>query len=137
MKIGEVAKSSGLSAKTIRYYEQIGLLSTPARASSGYREYTEQDCRRLVFLRHARQVGFSTEACKQLLALYENPERRSQEVHALVRDKLKAIEQQVRELKSMKNILEKMSLQCANDEGAECAIINSLADTEMLEKNHV
>lgn len=136
MKIGEVAKHSGLSSKTIRYYEKIGLLSAPPRTSGGYRDYADKDRRRLVFLRHARQVGFSTDACRQLLALYENPERRSVEVHALVTEKLDAIEQQLRELKSLKKVLQKMSAQCANDEGADCAIINSLADAEMLETNH-
>ncbi|MEH6638895.1 MAG: MerR family transcriptional regulator [Porticoccaceae bacterium] len=128
MKIGEVANHSGLTPKTIRYYEDIGLLSAPRRSASGYRVYDQADQRRMVFLRHARQVGFSTDDCRQLLALYEDPERRSTEVHALVADKLRVIEQQLSELNALHTVLQEMSTQCANDHSAQCAIIDSLAN---------
>lgn len=128
MKIGEVANHSGLTPKTIRYYEDIGLLSAPLRSASGYRVYDQADQRRMVFLRHARQVGFSTDDCRPLLALYEDPERRSTEVHALVADKLRVIEQQLSELQALHTVLQEMSAQCANDHSAQCAIIDSLAN---------
>ena len=128
MKIGELAKISGLTTKAIRYYEEIGLVTAPRRSASGYRDYDEADQRRMVFLRHARQVGFSTDDCRQLLALYENPRRRSAEVHTLVAEKLSVIEQQLSELQSLQRVLQEMAKQCANDSSAHCAIIDSLAN---------
>ena len=127
MKIGEVAKYGGLTPKAIRYYEDIGLLTVPRRSASGYRVYEEADLHRMVFLRHARQVGFSIDDCRQLLALYENPERRSAEVHTLLAEKLVFIEQQLSELQSLHTVLQEMAEQCANDDSANCAIIDSLS----------
>jgi MerR family copper efflux transcriptional regulator len=127
MNIGEAAKQSGLSSKTIRYYESIDLIVPSARRDNGYREYSESKVQELIFLRHARQFGFALDECKQLLALYTNPGRQSRDVHNLVAEKLADIELRIAELKNMKRVLEEMSGQCPNDEGAACAILDNLA----------
>ncbi len=127
MNIGEVAKKSGLSARNIRYYESVGLVLPSERRENGYRQYDAGKLRELLFLRHARQFGFSLEECSRLLSLFRNPNRRSQEVHSLVADKLTEIDQRIADLQALKQVLAEMSGQCANDEGADCSIIEALA----------
>lgn len=127
MNIGDAAAYSGLSSKTIRYYESVGLVEPSTRRDNGYREYSEEKLRELVFLRHTRQFGFDLKECKTLLDLYRDPQRRSQDVHEVVADKLHDIEQRINELQTMKTLLEAMSGLCPNDHGAECAIIDALA----------
>lgn len=127
MNISKAAKESGLSSKTIRYYESIALLEPPARGTNRYRDYQTRDIERLRFLGHAREVGFSLQECKQLLDLYSNPGRKSAHVKALVMEKINEIEQKIQKLRNMKKTLTRLAEQCAGDEGPECAIIETLA----------
>jgi len=131
MKISEVAFRTGLDAKTIRYYESIGLVDSPRRQANGYRDYGEGNVRQLWFLRHARQFGFSVEECRELLALWANPQRRSSEVHKLVTEKVQNIDRHICELQEMKTLLSELLEKCPGDDNPECSIINKLAsDTE-------
>jgi len=130
VKISEVAKQIGLNAKTIRYYERIGLVDMPPRLDNGYREYADEHVQQLWFLRHARQFGFSIDECRELLGLWVNPNRRSAEVHALVSDKVSDIDQHIRELKEMKKVLTELLDKCPGDDSPDCAIINKLALTQ-------
>lgn len=127
MKISEVAKQTGLNAKTIRYYERISLVDRPPRLENGYREYADQHVQQLWFLRHARQFGFSIDECRELLSLWVNPNRRSAEVHSLVSDKVRDIEKHIRELREMKKMLTELLKKCPGDDSSECAIIDKLA----------
>ena len=127
MNIGSIARASGLSAEAIRYYEDIGLLPRAKRSANGYRVYSQTDLARLKFLRQARKVGFTIDQSRQLLALYENPQRKSASVHALVADKLVAVERQMQELETLYRLLNELISVCPNDEQASCAIIDSLA----------
>ncbi|MEZ0122022.1 MAG: MerR family transcriptional regulator [Candidatus Reddybacter sp.] len=127
MNISEAAKLSGLPAKTIRYYESIDLISPPRRAANGYRRYGKTDIATLCFLRQARQFGFNIDQCRLLLGLYKNPQRRSAEVHQLVSDKLEEVDAHIRELGETRELLAKLVGACANDEAADCVIIDRLA----------
>ncbi len=127
MKISDVAKRTGLDAKTIRYYESIDLVDSPPRRENGYREYTEQGIQQLGFLRKARKFGFSINECRALLALWANPNRRSAEVHGLVTEKVRDIDVHILELKSMKKMLSDLLAQCPGDDSPSCAIISKLA----------
>ena len=91
MNIGEASEKTGLPAKTIRYYEEIGLIM-PSRAGNGYRDYSASDVHKLAFLHRSRDLGFSVEECRQLLALYEDKERASSDVKALALDKIREID---------------------------------------------
>ena len=82
MNVGDAAHRSGLPAKTIRYYEEIGLIA-PARAGNGYRDYSGDDIHRLAFLRRARNLGFSIDDCRQLMALYQDRSRASHDVREI------------------------------------------------------
>ena len=127
MNIGQAAKASGLSSKTIRYYEDIELIRSPARAANGYRDYQQRDIEELRFVHHAREVGFSVAECRQLLQLYNNTGRHSAHVKELVLEKCTQIETRMRELDRMHTLLQGLAQQCSGDEGPDCAILDELA----------
>lgn len=126
MNVGDVARLSGLPAKTIRYYESIGLIA-PARADNGYRAYSTQDMHRLSFLKRARGLGFSIEECRQLLALYEDKSRASHDVQKIAISHVAAIEEKIRELESMRGTLRKLIDACHGDARPDCPILEDIA----------
>lgn len=126
MNVGTAARRSGLPAKTIRYYEDIGLIS-PARAANGYRDYSDDDIHRLSFLRRARGLGFSIEDCRQLMALYRDKARASHDVREIARNHIDAIEEKVRELQGMRATLQKLVHACHGDDRPDCPILDDMA----------
>ena len=126
MNVGEAARASGLPAKTIRYYEEIGLIS-PARAANGYRDYASGDIHRLAFLRRARGLGFSVEECRQLLALYRDKERESADVKAIAETKLVEVDRKLAELTELRDTLRHLVRNCHGDKRPDCPIIEGLA----------
>ena len=126
MNVGTAARRSGLPAKTIRYYEDIGLIR-PARTQNGYRDYTGDDIHRLTFLRRARGLGFSIENCRQLMALYRDKGRASHDVREIAKGHVEAIEEKVRELESMRATLQKLIRACHGDERPDCPILDDMA----------
>jgi len=127
MNIGEVAKRSGVSAKTIRYYEAIGLLRAPRRTPSGYRQYVESDIQILHFVDKARSLGFRLEDLGKLLALWEDKRRKSSEVKALARQHIEDIERKLFELQTMRSALSDLAVRCHGDDRPECPILDELA----------
>jgi len=125
MNIGEVADRAGLPAKTIRYYEDIALV-TPKREANGYRVFSENDLHKLRFLARARALGFAIEDCRTLLALYEDKGRSSAEVKELSRKHLDDIDQKIAQLQSMRNTLSHLVEACAGDHRPDCPILNDL-----------
>ena len=132
MNIGDVATLSGLPAKTIRYYEDIGLVK-PLRSSNGYRTFRESDAHKLAFLGRARALGFTIEDCRNLLALYEDEERASAEVKEIAKQHLERIDGKIKELKEMRATLAHLVEECAGDHRPDCPILDDLAgeDTEL------
>lgn len=126
MNIGDVATRSGLASKTIRYYEDIGLIR-PARAANGYRCFSERDLHKLAFLKRARALGFSVAECRQLLALYEDRGRASADVKALASRHLERIDAQLAELQQMRATLGGLIKACAGDERPDCPILADLS----------
>ena len=137
MNISTAEKLSGSSAKTIRDYEQAGLIH-PQRQSNGYRTYNDEDIATLCFIRHAREVDFSLAQIAELLALRDNPHRASYNVKTLVGEHLNKLTEKINYLNSMKNTLEQWYNQCDGNEKSECAIINGLNrhDNQHLAKQH-
>jgi len=130
MNISQAAKASGLSPKTIRYYERIDLIGPASRGDNGYRDYNDQDLDVLRFVQRARATGFGVEECRQLLSLYRNPGRHSSQVKELVEEKLERVENQITELLHMRDTLQDLVTRCPGDEQAQCSIIDSLAEGE-------
>ncbi|QIE46070.1 Cu(I)-responsive transcriptional regulator [Pseudohalocynthiibacter aestuariivivens] len=127
MNIGDAARRSGLPSKTIRYYEEIGLIQ-PARSQSGYRDFSEADAHKLTFLGRARALGFSIEDCRTLLGLYEDESRSSSDVKQLARDHLVQIEDKIAALQSMQATLSHLVDACAGDDRPDCPILRDLAE---------
>lgn len=126
MNIGQAAEKSGLPAKTIRYYEDIDLIA-PIRSANGYRDYSDDDIHRLAFLKRARGLGFSIENCRQLMALYRDRSRASQDVRAIALSHVAEIEAKIGELQSMRATLQKLVGACHGDNRPECPILNDIA----------
>ncbi|MFJ5315293.1 Cu(I)-responsive transcriptional regulator [Pectobacterium versatile] len=127
MNISDVAKKTGLSSKTIRFYEEKELLTTPLRSENGYRSYDDHHVEELTLLRQARQVGFNLDECRELVTLFNDPLRRSSDVKARTLQKVQEIEMHIEELKAMREHLLALAEQCPGDGGADCPIINNLA----------
>ena len=125
MNIGNAAEKSGLSAKTIRYYEDIGLLQAD-RAGNGYRDYSMSDVHRLRFLQRSRSLGFSVEECRQLLSLYSDKDRESASVKAIARAKLTEIDRKLAELTELRDTLRVLVRSCHGDKRPDCPIIEGL-----------
>ncbi len=126
MNIGEAEDRSSLSAKTIRYYEEIGLV-VPSRQANGYRDYDETDVHKLAFLHRARGLGFSVEECRTLLSLYQDRHRASADVKTIAETHLARIENKIVELESLRRTLSHLIEACHGDMRPDCPILDDLA----------
>jgi DNA-binding transcriptional MerR regulator len=126
--IGEAAKHSGVKAPTIRYYEQIGLLSAPLRTQGNRRSYGDADLRRLAFIRHARELGFEIGAIRTLLTLQDDPSQPCTTADSIAKVRLAEVEQRIRSLTALKAELELMVDGCSHGHVAACRVIEVLAD---------
>ncbi len=126
MNIGDVAERSGLPAKTIRYYEEIGLVK-PRRGTNGYRCFKESDLYKLSFIGRARSLGFTIEECRALLALYEDEGRASSDEKRIAEHHLGDIDRKVAELQAMRRTLAELVESCAGDHRPDCPILEDLA----------
>jgi len=126
MRISEAAAASGCHLETIRYYERVGLIPPPARRGNGYRAYEPEDVERLRFISRGRDLGFSLDEIRGLLALDRAPGLSCSEVDAIARAHLDLIRGRVAELSRMATELERIVQQCAGDARDGCAILQAL-----------
>ena len=127
MRIGEAARRSGMAAKTIRFYEEAGLIEPAPRTGSGYREFGDDDVRRLQFIHRARDLGFSVEEVGRLLSLWSDRERASAHVKQLALEHVARIEAKMAELHSMRDAILHLADRCHGDDRPECPILDGLA----------
>ncbi len=125
MNIKDAGQRVGLAAKTIRYYEDIGLV-TPDRAANGYRDFSAAHLHKLAFIAQARGLGFSIEDCRGLLALWEDQARASADVRAIAKDHLDAIETKIAGLVELRATLSDLVNACAGNARPDCPIIDRL-----------
>ena len=128
MNIGDVSQHTGLPPKTIRYYEDIGLV-VPGRSDNGYRQFREQDLHKLTFLGRARALGFTIEDCRTLMALYEDETRASSDVKRVAKSHLAKIEAKIADLQAMRDTLTHLVDCCAGDDRPDCPILRDLGGT--------
>ena len=128
MNIKDVSAVTGLPAKTIRYYEDIGLIE-PQRSANGYRVFSDPDMHKLAFLARARSLGFPVESCRSLLALYGDQARASADVKAIALRHLDEIDQKLTELQAMRDTLDTLVSSCAGDQRPDCPILADLANS--------
>lgn len=126
--IGEAAALSGVSAKMIRHYEQIGLIPPPNRTFANYRYYGDNDLHRLRFIKRARALGFSMAQVGTLLALWDDPQRASAEVKRVALAHAAELAQKVRELQAMQHALQHLARHCHGDQRPQCPILDDLAN---------
>ena len=126
MFIKDLSKKLKITARAIRHYEEIGII-TSKRMENNYRYFDESNLDKLKFLVRARKLGFSLEECKELIKLFENDNRKSENVRNIAKNKLENIDKQIQELKDLKKSLEWLVLKCPGDEKPDCPIINELA----------
>ena len=132
MNIGQAARASGVTAKMIRHYEELGLLPAAQRTESGYRQYEQNDVHTLRFIRHARALGFSLTEIAELVGLWHNRRRPSRQVKALAEAHIKELELKATELLAMKSALEHLVHCCHGDDRPECPILDGLAGADTL-----
>ncbi|MFN4101895.1 MAG: Cu(I)-responsive transcriptional regulator [Pararhodobacter sp.] len=126
MNIGDASTLSGVSAKMIRYYEQIGLIPPAARTASGYRDYSNPDIHMLRFIARSRDLGFSISEITELLDLWRNKERRSADVKALAQARVRDLRHKIAHLQDMADTLEDLARSCAGNERPGCPILQRL-----------
>ncbi|WP_428776323.1 Cu(I)-responsive transcriptional regulator [Vibrio sp.] len=126
MNIGVVADLTGLSSKSIRLYEDKGIITPPLRTDAGYREYTDHHVVELKLISRAKNAGFSLAECRDFVRLAQNPNRKSSEVKAHAEEKLKEVELKLRELNEIKKQLKGWISACPGDGGSHCPIIDDL-----------
>jgi DNA-binding transcriptional MerR regulator len=132
LKIGALARSTGTSAPTIRYYESIGLLPRPARRGGGQRSYGDADVRRLTFIRRCREFGFPIDRVRTLVALVQDRERSCLEARDLAQKHLDAVRAKLTELRALERsiaaFVPSCEQSCAGGPGPDCVILEDLAE---------
>jgi Cu(I)-responsive transcriptional regulator len=126
MNIGQASSASGITAKMIRYYETIGLIEPAARTDSGYRAYTETDVHTLRFIRRARDLGFSVDQMRELLALWRDRGRASADVKRIAMEHVADLERKAAALRQMADTLHHLADHCHGNDRPECPIIEEL-----------
>ena len=127
MNIGQAAKISGLTVKTVRYYDNIGLVKAYQNSENQYRVYSKDDIAKLQFIGRARRFGFGIDECRELRSLYQDKNRPSREVKELTLEKLSKIDNKLDELKNLRNQLYHLSKSCNGDDRPDCPILDALA----------
>ncbi len=131
MNIGDAARACGLPPKTLRYYEDIGLVVAPRR-DNGYREYGEREVHLLRFVARARGLGFSIESCRALVSLYADKNRASADVRALASERIETIDAKIAELESLRDTLTRLIDACAGDSRPDCPILDDLSSKHII-----
>lgn len=127
MNIGQASDATGVSAKMIRYYEEIGLIRPPTRTQAGYRIYGENDLHMLRFVRRARDLGFAVAEIADLVALWQDRSRASGEVKRIAMDHIAALEAKAAALRAMSATLRDLAERCHGDTRPDCPILADLS----------
>ncbi len=129
MKTAEAARNAGIKISTIRFYERQGLIEAKSRSSAGYRQFTDEDVRRLKFIKRAQELGFSLAEIRRFLAFSNQRVPLNRDVVLVGREKLDDLNRRIQALTRMRSALEGLlSNVCDISEATECPIIHSLAD---------
>ncbi|MCA1197919.1 helix-turn-helix domain-containing protein [Sphingomonas sp. R647] len=127
MKIGELARATSTKIETIRFYEKIGLLPAPARTAANYRAYNQTQLARLSFVRRARDLGFTLDQIRGLLALSDDRDQSCSAVDTVARQHVSEIDRKITDLRALRRELQEMLDQCSQETVSTCRIIESLA----------
>jgi len=132
MNIGQAARASGVSAKTIRYYEAAGLIATAGRTGGGYRVYTQADLYVLCFIKRARDLSFSIERIRRLLDLWQDKSRASRDVKRLALDHVAEITAKIAAMRAVRDAVQELADKCDGDDRPECPILHDLEGSALI-----
>ena len=135
MNIGEAARASGMSAKTIRYYETAGLIATAELTGGGYRVYTQADMHVLRFIKRARDLGFSIGRIRRLLDLWQDTSRASRDVKRLALDHIADIAATIAAMSTVRDAVQELADKCEGDDRPECPILRELEGSAPIPAN--
>jgi Cu(I)-responsive transcriptional regulator len=127
--IGEAARQSGVSARMVRHYEELGLLPPIDRTDGGYRQYSEADVHTLRFIKRARDLGFSMGEIAELAGLWHDRGRTSANVKSIAQRHLAELDQRIATMQAMRKTLTDLVHCCHGDQRPECPILDELAGT--------
>ncbi len=134
--IGELANKTGVKIPTIRYYEKIGLIAEPHRSEGNQRRYEKEGLERLLFIKHARQLGLSLEDIHELIQLSSKPEQSCKSAHDIANRHLEMIKQKIANLKRLQKELKRISSLSDKGHVGECKLIEALADHSLCSGEH-
>lgn len=132
LTIGQLASAAGVTVETLRFYEKQGLLSAPRRSDSGYRQYPPEAIKRVRFIQHAKQVGFTLNDIGELLALRQDQTTSCADIKARATGKIEQIERKIEELQRIRDALQRMAQKCSGSatSSSECPILEELDEHE-------
>ncbi|MDX0190401.1 MerR family transcriptional regulator [Sinorhizobium meliloti] len=136
LTIGDLAKSTGVKVPTIRYYEQMGLLTHTERSEGNQRRYSRREQERLSFIKHARELGLTIEAIRELIELSEHPERPCADADRIAAEQLQVVRDKIARLKKLEMELERITTHCHGSQIRDCYVIQALANHELCETDH-
>lgn len=130
LSIGDLAKEVNCNVQTVRYYEQIGLLSKPLRSDGRQRRYSPEDLRLLGFICHARELGFSTDDIRELLAMERQAATSCRGIDALAQSHLDSVQARIKALRNLERELKRMIEKCPHGKVEDCNILDTLKKTD-------
>lgn len=136
LSIGALAKATDVKVTTIRFYEQIGLLPEPLRASNDRRFYDERTLNRLAFIKHARQLGFAVDAIRTLLQLADDPDQPCEQANRLAAEQLAAVDDKIARLQALQGELQRVVAAACHGRVAECRVIEVLSNHDLCAIDH-
>ncbi len=124
--IGELSRRTGVNIETIRYYERIGVMPRPARSEGGHRLFSDEQLRRLSFIKRSRELGFRLDEIRAMLRLVDEGTLTCGEIHAMTSAHLKAVHRKISDLRRLERVLKTMVAECSRGDVPDCPIIDTL-----------
>lgn len=136
LSIGDLSRRTGVKIPTIRYYEQRGLLAPAERSDGNQRRYGKRERERLSFIKHARDLGLTIEAIRELIVLSSHPEWPCEQADRIAAEQLLSVRKKIAKLQSLERELVRIATHCGGDQVKDCYVIRALADHELCEGEH-
>ena len=136
LTIGDLSKATGVKVPTIRYYEQVGLLSHTERTEGNQRRYARADRERLAFIRHGRELGLTIDAIRALIDLGQHPDRPCADADRIAADQLASVREKIARLKRLEAELERIASPCDGQQVRDCRVIHALAHHDLCAGEH-
>ena len=136
LTIGDLSKTTGVKVPTIRYYEQMGLLSHAERSEGNQRRYSNEERERLAFIRHARDLGLTIDAIRELIVLSQHPERPCHDADRIAAEQLAIVRRKIERLQKLEAELVRITSHCHTDQVRDCYVIRALANHDLCHDEH-